>query len=338
MDFSVIFQLRTKKFWWMDVIFYFVMSLLVATILCWLIFLVKNDMQRKDIEKEIISLQTVGTQSQKDHEKEVINYQKKLNDFSAIFKNHGFASQVFTFLQQETRPNIWFNRFGMQQTAATVDLSGEADNNEAFSRQVAVFEKNEYVKNINILNSSLSEASKVAFNLSLSLNSKIFSYASDLQPILKAPVQTNQPPAQTNATEVQGSVPAKSSEKLMIIFKFPQASDATGAVNLADNTVLVDVPFGTDIASLAPSIVISPKAVVSPESGANQDFTNPVVYKITAEDGSTQDYVVSVKVLPKIAEKKGQFNFIIILAIILLIFAVIAAAVVAFIFYKKRLK
>ena len=42
MDFSVIFQLRTKKFWWMDVIFYFVISALVATVLCYLIFLIKD--------------------------------------------------------------------------------------------------------------------------------------------------------------------------------------------------------------------------------------------------------------------------------------------------------
>ena len=40
MDFSVIFQLRTKKFWWMDVIFYFVIYLLIATVLCYFIFLI----------------------------------------------------------------------------------------------------------------------------------------------------------------------------------------------------------------------------------------------------------------------------------------------------------
>ena len=38
MDLSAIFQIRTKKFWWMDVIFYFVISLLVATVFCYGIF------------------------------------------------------------------------------------------------------------------------------------------------------------------------------------------------------------------------------------------------------------------------------------------------------------
>ena len=50
----------------------------------------------------------------------------------------------------------------------------------------------------------------------------------------------------------------------------------------------------TDLTSLAPAIVISENAVVSPASGASQDFTNPVTYTVTAEDGSVANYVVTV--------------------------------------------
>jgi len=56
MDFSTIFQLRTKKFWWMDVIFYFVISLLIATALCYVIFLIKDNLLRQDIKKETAAL------------------------------------------------------------------------------------------------------------------------------------------------------------------------------------------------------------------------------------------------------------------------------------------
>jgi hypothetical protein len=341
MDFSVIFQLRTKKFWWMDVIFYFVMSLFVATILSYLIFLLKNNLQQKDIDKETASLKTVGTQMQKDHEKEVLTYQRKLNDFSDIFKNHGFASQVFSFMEQETRPNIWFSRFQLQQKAATVDVSGEADDNDAFSRQVAVFETNQYIKNIGVLNSQLGATGKLNFNLALSLDSKIFSFTPDLQPVVETTpsiIETTSPATGTTTTTPEGTpnAPAKSNEKLIIIFKFTQP-EANGAVNLKDNTVEVGVPFGTTLTALTPTIVLSPKATVSPDSGIAQDFTNPIVYKVTAEDGSTQDYIVSVKILPKVTPKPSQSNFVIIIIAILLVLIVAAAGIAAFILYKRRL-
>jgi len=337
MDFSVIFQLRTKRFWWMDVIFYFVVSLLVATVICYFIFLIKNNIQKSEIEKEIKALETVGTSLQKDHEKQVINYQKKINDFSSLFKNHGFASQVFSFMQKETRPNVWFDRFGLQQKEATVELSGQSDDNEALSRQVAVLERSEYVKNINVLNSTLDESSKVKFNSALSLDSKIFKYISDLQPALE---EANLPPDQsTDATEGQETVntQTKSSDKLMIVFKFPQIADSVSVVDLENNTVALDVPFGTDVTNLTPSIVISPKATVSPESGLHQDFTNPIVYRVTSEDGSTQDYAVAVRVLAQVVEKKSGSPIVIISTVILSILLIGAVIIGAFFIYKKRL-
>ena len=44
------------------------------------------------------------------------------------------------------------------------------------------------------------------------------------------------------------------------------------------------------------SITISEKASISPESDTAQDFTNPVTYTVTAEDGTAQGYDVTVEV------------------------------------------
>lgn len=180
MDFSIIFQLRTKKFWWLDVIFYFVLSLLAAAVFCYLIFAVKISMQNSQIQELKEAIETVGTEQQLAYEKEVITYQKKINDFADIFKNHGFSSNVFVFMEEQTRPNVWFQNFNMDQKGAKINLSGESDNLDAFSRQVAVFERNEYVDDINLLNSGLGESGRATFNLNLTLNPKIFGYISDM--------------------------------------------------------------------------------------------------------------------------------------------------------------
>ncbi len=198
MDFSIIYQLRTKKFWWLDVILYFALSLLVAALFCYLIFAIKISMQSKEIKELDASMETVGTEQQKVYEKEVVAYQKKFDDFAKLFKNHEFTSNVFAFVEERTRPTVWFGRFNMDQKNAQVVLSGEADSMEEFSRQVAILEKNEYVKSISLLNSSLGDSARVGFNLNLSLDPKIFSYISNTVSILETTTPSSEPILQPN--------------------------------------------------------------------------------------------------------------------------------------------
>jgi len=59
------------------------------------------------------------------------------------------------------------------------------------------------------------------------------------------------------------------------------------------NTISLTVPNGTGLTSLTPTITIT-GASVSPASGVAQDFTLPVDYTVTAADGSTKTYTVTV--------------------------------------------
>ena len=71
---------------------------------------------------------------------------------------------------------------------------------------------------------------------------------------------------------------------------------AQGVINETLKTITVDVPEGTDVTSLVPSIVVSDDAIVEPGSGVAQNFTNAVSYVVTAEDGTKATYVVTVTV------------------------------------------
>lgn len=65
---------------------------------------------------------------------------------------------------------------------------------------------------------------------------------------------------------------------------------------IGDSTVTIEVKIGTDISSLEPEIKISPKATISPASEETVDFSNgPATYVVTAEDGDTKDWEVTVK-------------------------------------------
>ena len=383
MDFSAIFQLRTKKFWWMDVIFYFVMSLLVATVLCYFVFSIKNGMIEKEITAKTSQLQTVGTLEQKQHETAVLTYQKKINSFTTLFKGHQFASNVFAFMQAETMPNVWFSQFSLDEKSNAVQLSGEADDVDSFSRQVVLLEGNKYIKSLGTFNSSLGQSARENFNLSLVMDPSIFSYlsttaiASVNSPVLAAapaavtipaaaapsatpaataapisatsptqPVATATTPAGQAVTPTTSTtqVPVATSsplpgQKLITSFHLLLTPEVTGTVSEINNTVLLKVPYGTNVKNLTPEIVVSSGATVVPASLVPQDFTSPVTYQVIASDGTSQNYVVTVMVAPAPAKSSGQpLSLILIIEIVAGLAVIIGVIIFLFIWFKNKRK
>lgn len=87
----------------------------------------------------------------------------------------------------------------------------------------------------------------------------------------------------------------KSSEKTILKFSFQNLTPAAqGTIDDASKKIKINVPISTNITSLTPSIVISKNATIDPDSGKVQNFTNPVIYTVTAEDKSAQQYSVEV--------------------------------------------
>ncbi|MUP37171.1 DUF5018 domain-containing protein [Labilibaculum euxinus] len=60
--------------------------------------------------------------------------------------------------------------------------------------------------------------------------------------------------------------------------------------------ISITVPKDVNLSSLTPTIKISAKSQIFPLADKVQDFTKPVTYTVTAEDGSKQDYTVSVEI------------------------------------------
>ena len=61
-----------------------------------------------------------------------------------------------------------------------------------------------------------------------------------------------------------------------------------------EKTVTLTVPEDTDVTHLVPTIVVSEGATVSPASGEAQDFTTPVTYTVTAQNGTMAVYMATV--------------------------------------------
>ena len=79
-----------------------------------------------------------------------------------------------------------------------------------------------------------------------------------------------------------------------------------GDINEIAKTVTVTMPEGTDVTLLEPTIEVSEGATVSPASGEAQDFTTPVTYTVTAQNGTTAAYTVMVFVMGGTLEPTGK--------------------------------
>lgn len=90
----------------------------------------------------------------------------------------------------------------------------------------------------------------------------------------------------------------KSSAKDITKFSFAALSPAVDAIiDASAKTIKAEVPIGTDLTKLVPTITVSDKATVSPATGVAQDFSKAVAYTVTAEDGTTQAYTLTVSIV-----------------------------------------
>jgi len=89
-------------------------------------------------------------------------------------------------------------------------------------------------------------------------------------------------------------VTSKSSTKAITAFNF-STPVATGTITESTQTIALTVPFGTVLTELVPTITYS-GASISPASAVAHDFSSAAIYTVTAEDSSTQSYIVNITV------------------------------------------
>jgi len=100
----------------------------------------------------------------------------------------------------------------------------------------------------------------------------------------------------------------KYSNNDILTFSLPEQTE-DAVIDPVNHTVNIDVVFGTNPTALTPTITVSPYATISPLSGVAVDFTSPVTYTVTAEDGTPQIWTVTVNVLTSYSSAKEIITF-----------------------------
>jgi hypothetical protein len=104
-----------------------------------------------------------------------------------------------------------------------------------------------------------------------------------------------------------------SSDKAITAFSFASPA-ATGTIDESAKTIAVSLPAGTAVTALVATFTTTGASVkvgaAAQASGATaNDFTSPVTYTVTAADGSTASYVVTVTVAAARSSAKAITSF-----------------------------
>lgn len=104
---------------------------------------------------------------------------------------------------------------------------------------------------------------------------------------------------------VEAVVHDSDNEKSILSFRFDEL-DSEGYIDEVVRTISFVLPGETDVTHLIPTIEVSEGATVEPASGVAQDFTHPVTYTVTAQNGTTAVYTVTVIVEGGDVEPTGK--------------------------------
>ncbi len=165
--YDFLYKLKTKEYWWLDLVLYFVLSLLVASVICYFLFGLKISFQKKHLQELDQKIVETGTEQQKDLEQQVFRFQRKLEDFTVIFEDHKISSNLFALIESSTIPNVWFSSFGLSSQGYSVRVRGDTDDFQSLARQIFYFEENKLIKEVNTLSTTLTEDGNINFSLSL---------------------------------------------------------------------------------------------------------------------------------------------------------------------------
>lgn len=164
------------------------------------------------------------------------------------------------------------------------------------------------IDNINnniIISLPVSDVSALVPTISVSQNAKIYPSSGQAQDFSK--------PVEYRVTAEDGSVRnytviLKNSAATIESFQFTHIEpNVIANIDEESKTIEVTMPYNSDWTKLTPSIKVSRNASISPESDIEQDFTKPIEYIVTAEDGTKSVY--KVKLAEGLSNEKSILSF-----------------------------
>ena len=146
-------------------------GLLVAAYFYFDLNIKERDKEIQKKQEEIAPLE----QKIKEKEEELNPIKEKIDDFGTLISKHQTPLDVFSFLERNCLPNVWFSEFNFDSEKKGIDLLGHTDDFTSLEQQVAIFKQDPLLKSLSLSDVAINnEEGGVDFKINLIFASKIF--------------------------------------------------------------------------------------------------------------------------------------------------------------------
>ncbi len=155
---------------WLNILFYFALALLIFSIVSYFIL----DSSLRNAQKNLVDLkETLASEETPEKialEKEVLNYEKKVKDFSRLIVQRSVSSKTFAFIEKICHPKVWFPHFSLESRSGQATFSGKAQSFESLGQQLLILKDESLVKSLGLKKVSIGKEGEINFELSLFLD------------------------------------------------------------------------------------------------------------------------------------------------------------------------
>jgi len=100
---------------------------------------------------------------------EIFLLDERLTNTRTLLSKHTFASNVFKLIESDTHPLVRFTNFNLTTDSRKLELSGEAADYAALSRQIGILERDPQVEKVEFGGLSFTVANLLGFKLTIIL-------------------------------------------------------------------------------------------------------------------------------------------------------------------------
>jgi hypothetical protein len=157
-----------------NILFYISLILLFFSIVSFFILNHLSKQTQKERERlDVLLIQKLSPEKLA-LKQEVLNYQKKIDNFSFLIDQQLKSSKFFTEFEKIIHPQVWFSNFNLNLKKGIVTLSGYAQSFEILEQQFFVFENTNWIKNFDTETILIGEERRINFSLIIFFNPMIF--------------------------------------------------------------------------------------------------------------------------------------------------------------------
>jgi len=107
-------------------------------------------------------------------EKDVLETQRRVKDFSKLLGEHVFDSKAFIFLEGKFLPNVFISKITLDAKSFGVNLFGQTDSFLSLGQQVLVLESDPKIKQVELPSVSIGKGGEIEFGLNILLDPSVF--------------------------------------------------------------------------------------------------------------------------------------------------------------------